>query len=154
MNARRAGRCAARLVPLGLAAALLAGCSAGSGSDSAGTPGATSGTGSTAATAAPTDAAPTGSAAADGEVQVVKVTGTKQITFAPDRITVRPGRVRVEFTVPKGSAPHSFTVADLGVDTGVFDGDTKTVEFTVAKPGTYTYICTVHPSMTGQLVVG
>ena len=89
----------------------------------------------------------------EGDTQVVHVTGTARLRFVPDRVEVSPGKVRVEFTVPKGSAPHSFTIRALDVDTGVFDDDTKSVSFTVSQPGTYTYICTIHASMTGTLVV-
>jgi len=32
-------------------------------------------------------------------------------------------------------------------------GDVETVEFTVPDPGTYFYVCDIHPNMSGQMVV-
>ena len=49
---------------------------------------------------------------------------------------------------------HTLTAEDGTFDTGSVDGGTV-VSFTApAAPGTYTFYCDIHPSMTGSLVVG
>lgn len=60
-----------------------------------------------------------------------------------------------ELTVEnQGDAPHTFTVERSGAfDTGRLEpGATSTV--TIDEPGTYEYVCTIHPDrMTGQIEV-
>jgi quinohemoprotein ethanol dehydrogenase len=72
-------------------------------------------------------------------------------TYAPLRITVTAGTT-VKFT-NNGAQPHNATSSDGGgFDTGLLSkGETATVTFN--RPGTYTYICTPHPSMIGQIMV-
>ena len=71
--------------------------------------------------------------------------------FMPSRITVTTG-TKVTFT-NAGSQAHNAA----GTDTGGWDtdllnqGETATVTFN--RPGTYSFICTPHPFMTGQVVV-
>lgn len=116
------------------AGVLLAGCSGSGVSPSTGTGAAT--------------------ASQQGDVQVVRVTGTPQLTFSPATIHAHTGRIRVEFSVPSGSPPHTFTIRALGVDTGtVQDGATKDATFTVDRAGSYQFVCTIHAGMTGTLRV-
>ncbi len=72
-------------------------------------------------------------------------------SYAPLRITVTAGST-VKFT-NNGAQPHNATSSDGGgFDTGLLaKGDTATVTFN--RPGSYTYICTPHPSMIGQIIV-
>src|SRR5262245_51824774 len=72
-------------------------------------------------------------------------------TYAPVRITVTTG-TKVKFT-NNGVTPHNATSSDAsGFDTGLLaKGETANVTFN--RPGTYTYICTPHPSMVGQIIV-
>ncbi|MEM7272156.1 MAG: cupredoxin domain-containing protein [Actinomycetota bacterium] len=54
----------------------------------------------------------------------------------------------------RDGAPHTLTFDDGSVDTGTIDGG-GTVEVTAPDaPGTYRFFCEIHPSMTGELVVG
>jgi plastocyanin len=75
--------------------------------------------------------------------------------FTPQRITVEAGS-RVSFT-NSGIQPHNAAGADAGggggdSDTGMLTGgETATVAFN--RPGTYTYTCTPHPFMIGQIIV-
>jgi PQQ-dependent dehydrogenase (methanol/ethanol family) len=71
--------------------------------------------------------------------------------YAPLRITVSAGTT-VKFT-NNGAQPHNATSSDGGgFDTGLLSkGESATVTFN--RPGSYTYICTPHPSMIGQIVV-
>jgi plastocyanin len=72
-------------------------------------------------------------------------------TYAPIRTTVSTG-TKVKFT-NNGVTPHNATSSDGGGwDTGLLTkGESATVTFN--RPGTYTYICTPHPSMIGQIIV-
>jgi alcohol dehydrogenase (cytochrome c) len=72
-------------------------------------------------------------------------------TYGPQRITVAAG-TKVTFT-NNGSQPHNAMSADAGGwDTGMLSkGEAASVTFNL--PGSYTYICTPHPSMIGQIIV-
>jgi copper binding plastocyanin/azurin family protein len=52
-----------------------------------------------------------------------------------------------------GSQPHNAAGSDAGGwDTGMLSGnEARSVTFN--KPGTYSYICTPHPFMIGQIIV-
>src|ERR1043166_4643324 len=71
--------------------------------------------------------------------------------YGPQRITVAAG-TKVTFT-NNGSQPHNAMSADAGGwDTGMLSkGEAASVTFNL--PGSYTYICTPHPSMIGQIIV-
>jgi quinohemoprotein ethanol dehydrogenase len=72
-------------------------------------------------------------------------------TYAPLRTTVAAG-TKVKFT-NNGAQPHNATSSDGGGwDTGLLaKGESASVTFN--RPGSYTYICTPHPSMIGQIIV-
>jgi plastocyanin len=85
-----------------------------------------------------------GAPAADTKVQI------DQYAFLPQRITVKAGTT-VTWT---NDDDDSHTVASSGklfkskaLDTG------DKFSFTFTTPGTYDYICSVHPYMTGAVVV-
>ena len=66
--------------------------------------------------------------------------------------TVAPGAV-VQVSNADAEA-HTLTAEDGTFDTGSVDGGTV-VSFTAPTvPGTYSFYCDIHPSMTGSLVVG
>ena len=55
--------------------------------------------------------------------------------------------------VNKDSAPHTVTSEEEGLFDATFDGG-ETVTFRAPEePGEYPFICTIHPAMTGTLVV-
>jgi alcohol dehydrogenase (cytochrome c) len=88
-----------------------------------------------------------------GEVPIVKTNAVKMIdyAFSPSRITVKTG-TKMTFT-NAGQQPHSAAGADAGGwDTGLLNGG-ETASVTFNKPGTYSYICTPHPFMIGQIIV-
>lgn len=70
--------------------------------------------------------------------------------FAGD-LVVRPGeQVQV---VNVDGAPHSITANDGSFDTGVLDGGAAGSFFAPDEDGVYSFICIIHPSMTGELTV-
>lgn len=49
--------------------------------------------------------------------------------------------------------PHTVTADDGSFDQGV-DGGASAAFVAPATPGTYSFVCRIHPSMHGQIVVG
>lgn len=88
------------------------------------------------------------SAGAQGTQQTVSI---RDFLFEPSQLRVEPGTT-VTWT-NEGNEPHTVT-ADNGLfDSGVLEpGDSYSVQFDGA--GTVAYHCTLHPSMTGSIVVG
>lgn len=71
--------------------------------------------------------------------------------FREEAPTVAAGEVALTFR-NTGKAPHTFTIEDLDVDESAGGGETVESTFT-AEAGTYKFACTIHPQMTGELVV-
>jgi plastocyanin len=70
--------------------------------------------------------------------------------FSPAAITINVGD-RVTWTNSDAVA-HTATATSGAFDTGdIAQGESATVRFT--QPGTYSYVCTPHPSMTGTIRV-
>ncbi len=74
----------------------------------------------------------------------------KNMSFSPATLTVKVGD-SVTWT-NQDSVGHSATADDNSFDTGVFNqGQSKTITF--SKAGTFTYHCSVHPTMKGTITV-
>ena len=92
-------------------------------------------------------ATPAGAAAAErARTHEVVIQG---LLYVPETLTVRPGDVVV--WINKDPFPHTVTAA------GVFDSGSiaagKSWRFTAKKPGTHSYLCTLHTTMKGTLRV-
>jgi plastocyanin len=70
--------------------------------------------------------------------------------FGPQTITVPVGST-VTWT-NKDDIPHTTVSTDGVFKSKVMDTDEK-FSFTFTKAGTYSYFCSVHPKMTGKVVV-
>jgi plastocyanin len=70
--------------------------------------------------------------------------------FGPQTITV-PAGATVTWT-NSDDIPHTAVSTDGVFKSKVLDTDEK-FSYTFTKPGTYAYYCTIHPKMTGQVVV-
>jgi amicyanin len=82
--------------------------------------------------------------ATDAEVDI------DQFTFLPQRITVKAGTTVTwinEDDVPHTVASSSKVFKSKALDT------TDKFSFTFTTPGTYDYFCSLHPHMTGAVVV-
>ena len=55
--------------------------------------------------------------------------------------------------VNQDDAGHTFTIPDTQVDVPIAAGETFNGEAGVVEPGTYDFLCTIHPTMTGQVTV-
>jgi amicyanin len=71
-------------------------------------------------------------------------------SFGPPTVTVAAGTT-VTWT-NRDDIPHTVVSDDKVFKSKVMDTDEK-FSFTFAKPGTYSYFCSVHPKMTGKVVV-
>jgi plastocyanin len=151
MHAKRLIILAGLCLVLALAALALAGCGGGDGDDSAATTsesGATTeagddsaGGGSTTGGNAP---APSGDAVRSEKVEIV------DFAYDPDPVTIEEGGKVVWQN--EDSAPHTATAEDGSFDTGTLE-EGKLGSETFKEPGTYEYICSIHPQMHGTVEV-
>ncbi len=95
-------------------------------------------------TAVAGDRSPRGS-----EVHRVKMPGSGANRFAPATITIDRGD-RVKW-VNKDSVTHTTTSNDGDWDSTMSAGDSFTRRF--RQEGTFRYHCTIHPEMTGTIIV-
>lgn len=86
-------------------------------------------------------------AAAPTPASLVKI---DNFTFAPPTITVRAGTTVT--WVNDDDIPHAVAADDHSFKSKVLDTQEK-FSTTFAKPGTYGYFCSLHPHMTGKVVV-
>jgi plastocyanin len=71
-------------------------------------------------------------------------------SFTPPTLTVKAG---TQITWKNGDdIPHTVVSDDQSFKSKVLDTDEK-FTFTASKPGTYSYFCSIHPKMTGKVVV-
>jgi plastocyanin len=71
-------------------------------------------------------------------------------SFTPQQITVKAGTT-ITWT-NRDDIPHTVTSTDSIFKSKTLDTDEKfTTTFT--KPGTYPYFCSIHPKMTGKVIV-
>ena len=94
-------------------------------------------------------AVPALDAAAASPAATIDVAITK-FTFAPKDLTVAPG-TRVVWT-NRDETPHTVTSNDKSFASKGLDTDDK-FEHTFGSEGDFSYICTVHPYMTGVVHV-
>ncbi len=71
-------------------------------------------------------------------------------TFGPDALTV-PVNSTVTW-LNKDDVPHVINSTDGVFRSKALDSDDK-YSFTFSKPGTYEYFCSIHPKMTGKIIV-
>jgi len=71
-------------------------------------------------------------------------------SFTPATITVKVG-TQITWT-NADDIPHTVVGDGLVFKSKVLDTDEK-FTWTVSKPGTFQYFCSIHPKMTGKLVV-
>ena len=83
-----------------------------------------------------------------GAPQQVKI---DNFTFAPVELTVPPGTT-VQW-VNRDDIPHTVVSDDKATfKSKALDTDDN-YSYTFLKPGTYSYFCSIHPKMTGKVVV-
>ena len=112
-------------------------------------------TGATEATDAPDESGeeeasePEGDGEAAAEEVMIEIVSVSE-GFQPASVTVAAG---TEVTwMNTDSLPHTSTAEDGTWDSGNLDSGEE-FSFPTEEPGTYPYICSIHPSMQGELVV-
>ncbi len=89
-------------------------------------------------------AAPSGEAVRAAKVEIV------DFAYDPDPVTIQVGG-KVIWT-NRDSVPHTATAEDGTFDTGAIEqGKLKSETF--KEPGTYAYVCEIHPTMHGTVEV-
>jgi plastocyanin len=88
--------------------------------------------------------APSGDAVRSAEVEI------EDFAYRPDPVTIEEGGKVIWKN--RDSAPHTATAADGGFDTGTIEED-KLKSETFKEPGTYAYVCSIHPQMHGTVEV-
>jgi plastocyanin len=86
-------------------------------------------------------------AAAPAKAQAVAIKG---FAFTPQVLTVSAGTT-VTWT-NQDDDPHTVTANDKSFHSAALDTD-DAFSFTFTKPGTYAYFCSLHPHMTGKVIV-
>ncbi|MDE1146188.1 MAG: cupredoxin family copper-binding protein [Azospirillaceae bacterium] len=71
-------------------------------------------------------------------------------TFTPAEVRVAPGTTIV--WINADDIPHAIAASDKSFKSKVLDTDDR-YTLTVAGPGTIAYFCSLHPHMTGRIIV-
>jgi plastocyanin len=71
-------------------------------------------------------------------------------SFTPPVVTVKPG-TQITWT-NRDDIPHTVVSNENVFKSKALDTDDK-FSFTLSKPGTYSYFCSLHPRMTAKVVV-
>ena len=88
--------------------------------------------------------APSGDAVRSAKVEI------EDFAYYPDPVTIEVGG-KVTWQ-NEDSAPHTATAEEGSFDTGTLE-EGKLKSETFKEPGTYTYICSIHPQMHGTVEV-
>ena len=70
--------------------------------------------------------------------------------FSPGRLTVKAGTTVT--WINHDDIPHTVAAQDRAFKSKVMDSD-ESFSFTFSTPGEYSYFCSLHPHMTGTIVV-
>jgi plastocyanin len=138
-----------RLIPMLILVSLTFALAACGSDDDAETSDTGGGGAETATTKPPTESndnapAPSGEAVRSEKVEIVN------FAYDPDPTTIQAGGKVIWMN--EDAASHTATADDGSFDTGTIEeGKVKSESF--KEPGTYTYFCTVHPSMHGTVEV-
>lgn len=86
--------------------------------------------------------------------QTAEVDGQDVLKFKPNVVTAKIGALTLTMK-NAGQVPHNLEFDDgsLGKLGLVAGGQSKALKLTFTKAGTYTFQCTIHPGMTGKVVV-
>jgi plastocyanin len=71
-------------------------------------------------------------------------------TFGPELLTVKAGTTVT--WINEDDIPHVIAATDRSFKSKALDTDDR-FSFTFTTPGTYAYFCSLHPHMTGKIVV-
>ncbi|MCA1713145.1 MAG: cupredoxin domain-containing protein [Actinobacteria bacterium] len=109
--------------------------------------------GSPSAENAPPTGSGTGTADGPASAQTFLVRGNDRDQFVPATIAAKVGTL--DLTLQIDGVPHNLTFSDKALPSipTLSSGAKKSTTLTFDKPGTYDFECTIHPGMTGKVVV-
>lgn len=93
------------------------------------------------------------SPAAGKEMQISSTANqvmVENFSFQPGTLTVKPGTTVT--WVNHDDEPHTVNENNKTFKSGTLDTDAK-FSYKFTSPGTYSYFCSLHPRMTGQIIV-
>ncbi len=91
-----------------------------------------------------------GSATAQQTASAETAVKIDNFSFSPNTVTVPVGST-VRWT-NHDDVPHNVVNDDKSIKSKTLDTD-ENFSYTFTKPGTYSYFCSIHPRMTGKIVV-
>ena len=93
-------------------------------------------------------------AAGPPDAQTATVVGNARLEFEPTTVTAKPGKLALTMTI-EGAVPHNlvFDEDTIGEDIEQISEGSATSTFAFPQPGTYDFVCTLHPGMDGKVVV-
>ena len=91
-----------------------------------------------------------GGAAAQDKTATTAEVKIDNFSFGPTALTVPVGTT--ETWTNRDDIPHTVVSTDGVFKSKALDTDDK-FSFVFSKPGTYSYFCSIHPKMTGQVIV-
>lgn len=96
----------------------------------------------------------TGTTEGPAEAQTFTIRGTDADAFSPATVQARVGQLTL--TLQNGGVPHDLVFADKALPgiAAVRGPATRSTVLTFGRAGTYRFVCTIHPGMTGKVVVG
>lgn len=94
-------------------------------------------------------------AAGPPSAQIATVVAGTNLKFSPETVQAKTGTLALTMTI-SGGVPHNLVFGDRGVgaDIPTTPSGSATSTYTFSKPGTYSFECTIHSGMVGQVVVG
>lgn len=93
-------------------------------------------------------------AAGSSAAQTAEVDGQDVLKFKPNVVTAKVGALTLTMK-NTGQVPHNLEFDDSSLGKlGLVDGGrSKQLKLSFVKAGSYTFQCTIHPGMTGKVVV-
>lgn len=88
-------------------------------------------------------------------VQQLTVVAGNDLRFHQTALHAHTGKVKITLDVT-GDVPHDLLLANgpaANTSTGTVSKGTRSVVLTFTKPGTYNFLCTIHPQMTGTITI-
>jgi len=93
-------------------------------------------------------------AAGPPDAQTATVIGNTRLKFVPETVQAKVGALALTMTI-QGGVPHNlvFDQAGLGTPIPTIPSGSSTQTYTFTKSGTYSFVCTIHSGMIGQVIV-
>ena len=97
-----------------------------------------------------------GAVTAEGapDAQQPTVVGNAEHAFVPSTVEAVPGTLELTMEI-EGGVPHNLVFDDeeVGADIALISEGSAAGTYTFSSPGTYDFVCTLHPGMDGEVVV-